>query len=568
MPLLAQKSCQMALCSRHLRKEDRMSNDQYAQRLAALTPQQRAALLQQLKRKQSNEAVPDDIIVPQSRTQRSFPLSFAQQRLWFLDQLDPNSPVYNIPQVLRWQGLLDIKCLQQAINTLVERHESLRTNFIIVDGTPRQLIAESRKITLKLVDLRAFPTAECERLALDLTYAAVQAPFHLSTDPLLRITVLRLSEREHFLVFVIHHSISDGWSCSIFFQELFALFEGFVTGKAVRLPPLRIQYADFSCWQRERLRGESLEQHLAYWKQQLAHIPMLQLPFDHPRPAEQTFHGGVAYLTLPEQLTTQLRDLAQREGCTLFMTLLAAFKTLLFRYTSQEDITVGSLIANRTHAEVERLIGFFVNTLVLHTRLQGTLTFRQLLSRVREVCFDAYAHQDLPFERLVDELQPERTLSYSPLFQVLFTLQNVPDATMSLAGLQITQLDLGPTTAKFDLSLFVSEQAHTINIEAEYNSDLFESSTIQRMLVHFQTLLQRCISAPDCRVEQLPLLSSQERQALLYTWNATEMTYADGSCIHQLFAAQAAATPESIVLIYEEQALTFHELDTRSRHLD
>lgn len=380
-------------------------------------------------------------------------LSFAQQRLWFLDQLQPGS-VYNIPVAVRLTGSLSIPVLQQTLNEIVRRHETLRTNFLTLEGQPLQVIAPTLNLALPLVDLRNFPQFEREAEVLHLAAKEAQQPFDLTKEPLLRITLLLLDQAEYVVLFTMHHIVSDAWSMGILIRELAVLYEAFAAGKPSPLPDLPIQYADFAAWQRQWLQAEVLEAQLSYWKQQLSgNLPVLQLPTDFSRLRVQTFRGATKSFSLPAELTKALKALSQQENVTLFMTLLAAFKTLLHRYTGQHDILVGSPIANRNRAEIEGLIGFFVNTLVLRTNIAGNPTFRELLHQVRKTTWEAYDHQDLPFEKLVEELQPERDLSYSPLFQVKFMLENAPKEDLNLPGLTLSSIRQENPTAKLDLSL-------------------------------------------------------------------------------------------------------------------
>jgi non-ribosomal peptide synthetase component F len=372
---------------------------------------------------------------------------------------------------------------------------------------------------------------------------------------LFRVQLLRLEEAEHMLLVTMHHIVYDGWSYDIFLRELAALYDAFSSGKPSPLPELPIQYADFAHWQREWLQGEVLESQRDYWKQQLnGSLPILQLPTDYPRPPVQTYQGGYQSLELPKNLTQALKDLSQQERGTLFMTLLAAFQTLLYRYTGQEDIIVGTPIAGRNQVEAEGLIGFFVNTLALRTYLSGNPSFQELLGRVREVALGAYAHQDLPFEKLVEELQPERDRSRTPLFQVMFVLQNTPTSALELPGLTVNSLNIDSGTAKFDLTLFIMETAQGLRASLEYNTDLFNAATITRMLGNFQTLLEGIVANPQQRLSDLPLLTAAEQHQLLVEWNNTQTDYPSNTCIHQLFEAQAEQTPNAVAAVFGKRA--------------
>src|SRR5439155_5432359 len=381
----------------------------------------------------------------------SIPLSFAQQRLWFLDQLEPDSSVYNIFSGLRLKGPLDIGALEQGLNEIVRRHEALRTIFYVVEGQPVQIILPSLSLPLPVMDLSHLPEIEREAEVGRLANEEAQRPFDLCLGPLMRATLLRLNDADHVLLLTVHHIASDGWSKGVLFRELSVLYEAFTNGKPSPLEELPVQYADFAQWQREWLQGDVLETQLGYWKTQLDNIQILQVPTDQPRPAILRYRGASQSIVLSKKLTEALRTLSRQQDVTLFMTLLAAFQTLLHRYTGQGDIVVGSPIANRNRTEIEGLIGFFVNTLVLRSDLSDNPTFRELLARVRAVALGAYAHQDLPFEKLVEELQPERNLSQNPLFQVMFILQNVPSSAPKLGGLTLSPLDADTDTTKFDL---------------------------------------------------------------------------------------------------------------------
>ena len=527
-------------------------------------------------------------IVPVARDGELW-LSFAQQRLWFLDRLRPGSAAYNMPAALHVTGRVDMTMLQQSLDEVVRRHKMLRTTFAAVEGRPVQVIAPAltlpplvfgpRDQRLPIVDLRELSETEREAETRRLTSEEAQQPFDLAQGPLLRMVLLRLDEEEHVLLMTMHHIISDGWSVGVLVQEIATLYQAFTTGEPSPLPELSIQYTDFAVWQREWLQGEVLEKQLGYWKQQLAGAPTaLELPTDRPRPPLQGYHGACQYFVLPRSLAEELKALSQREGGTLFMTLLAAFKTLLYRYTGQEDILVGSPIANRNRAEIEELIGFFVNTLVLRTELGGNPSFRELLGQVREVTLGAYAHQDLPFEMLVDELQPERNLSHSPLFQVMFVLQNMPMQPLTLPGLTLTPLNTDSGTAKFDLTLFMVETDRGLRGTVEYNTGLFDATTISRMMGHFQTLLKSIVADPEQRICDLPLLPEAEQHQLLVEWNDTEMDYPQDRCIHELFEAQVERTPDAVAVVFpstgpwpsghgKDRHLTYRELNRRANQL-
>jgi amino acid adenylation domain-containing protein len=498
----------------------------------------------------------------------AFPTSFAQQRLWFLHQWDSNTPLYNVARPFRLAGPLDVSALERSVNEIVRRHESLRTSFSMVDGQPVQVITPALTITVPVVDLSSIPEVEREAEALRLASEEARLPFDLSHGPLLRVTVLRLAEQEHCLLLTLHHIVSDGWSMSVLFRELSALYKALLTGKPSPLAELPIQYPDFAVWQRRWLQGEVLNRQLAYWKKKLADAPAaLELPTDRPRPPVQTYRGARQSLVLPKELNEALKTLSRRQGVTLFMTLLAAFQTLLYRYTGQDDIVVGSPIAGRNRKEIEGLIGFFVNTLVLRTDLSGDPSFRELLGRVRDGALDAYTHQELPFEKLVEELHPRRSLSHSPLFQVLFALQNVPTTGLQLAGLTVSGLKADRETATFDLSLQIVEESNSLKGTIEYNTDLFDEATIGRMRGHFQTLLESIVADPDRRISDFSLLTESERHQLLVEWNDTRPEYPKDRCIQQLFEEQVERTPDAVAIVFEGQELTYRELNRRANRV-
>jgi amino acid adenylation domain-containing protein len=495
-------------------------------------------------------------------------LSFAQQRLWFLNQLERQNTTYNISSGFHLSGTLNEAVLQQSIAEIVERHEILRTTLSVVDGVAVQVIHPNVNITISSVNLEALPDVEQAAEVQRLVKEESQCPFDLVQGPLLRLTLLRLGRESQILLLTIHHIISDGWSMGIFFHELSHIYTAFSGGESASLPKLPLQYADFAHWQKNWLQGEVLETQLEYWKQQLVGVPpLLDLPTDRPRPTVQSFRGSTQTFELSGTLTQQIKKLGSQSGTTLFMTLLAAFGTLLGRYSNQEDIVVGSPVAGRNRSEIESLIGFFVNTLVLRVDLSGNPSFRELLRRTRQVTLDAYSHQDLPFEKLVEELQPERNLSYNPLFQVMFVLQNAGSKDWEFPGLTLTPLEIESVTAKFDLTLAMEERESGLRGVLEYNSDLFDSPTITRMLGHFQTLLAGIVANPEQRVSELPLLTQAERHQLLVEWNDTQAEYPKDKCIHQLFEEQVEKTPDAVALVFDDERLTYRELNARANQL-
>lgn len=539
-------------------------------RLDNLSEEKRELLLQKLQTHKQISSTGDINQVPPlvavSREQ-TVPLSFAQQRLWFLDQLEGGSANYNMAAGVRLIGSLQVAALEQAIAEIVQRHEVLRTNFQTVDGTAIQVIAPTCTITLPVLDLQALTTEEKSTQVQRLAKEEADKLFDLANDSLLRITLLKLREEEHILLVTMHHIISDGWSIEIFFREMTTLYEAFFMGTPSPLAPLPIQYTDFAHWQRQWLQGEVLEKGLSYWKQQLAEIPpLLSLPSDRPRPNTQSFQGNVERFQIQPGLTKKLKELSLQSGATLFMTLLTAFAVLLSRYSNQSDIVVGSPIANRNRKEVEPLIGFFVNTLLLRVDLQGEPSFSELLNQVRQVALDAYTHQDVPFEKLVEELQPERSLSYNPLFQVMFILQNTPQPQLKLAGLNLT-LEMENVTVNFDLSLSIEETGQELIGSWEYNTDLFDAATIKRMVGHFQTLLEGIVANPQQQVSKTSILTASERKQLLSEWNNTYKDYAQDKCINQLIEAQVEQTPTRIAVVFENKILTYLEVNHKANQL-
>src|SRR5579863_8934442 len=445
----------------------------------------------------------------------NLPLSFAQERLWFLDQLLPDNAIYNIFVALRLTGHLNVAVLERSLHTIIQRHEALRTTFTASEGHPEQAIAPQMHIALPVLDLSSLSYAEQEFTQKALMQAESYRPFDLLHGPLLRATLVRLHTGEHIFLLTMHHIISDGWSLGVFNRELVTLYEAYCQSQPSPLPALPIQYADFALWQRQRLQGDMLQKQLQYWRGQLTGAPaLLPLPTDRPRPAVQTFAGAVHNIVLSADLTAATKTLSQGEGVTLFTTLLATFQTLLSRYSEQDDISVGTYIAGRTHFETERLIGFFINNLVLRTDLSGNPSFRSLLQRASQVAQDAYAHQDVPFEHLIQELQPERNPGYTPFFQVMLIYQNMPWYAPNLSGLNFQAMNVDSTRSNFDLSLWVVEGSANLYLTFEYNTDLFDAATINRMADHFQNLLHAVVADPSQRISALPLLSEHEKRHL------------------------------------------------------
>ena len=496
------------------------------------------------------------------------PLSFAQQRLWFLDRLEPGSAFYNLPAALWIEGALDTEALERSLAEIIRRHEILRTTFPVIDGRPAQLLSPDASLCLKQLDLGHLAPTEMEEAVRQHAQEEARRPFDLGAGPVLRATLMRLGAEAHVLVLVMHHIVSDGWSVGVLVRELSALYGAYVRGEGSPLGELPIQYADYAWWQRERLAGAELERQLAYWRERLSGAaPVLELPTDRPRPAVQTYRGGRHAFALPASVAEEIRALSRRAGATLFMTLLAAFQTLLQRHTGQEEVSVGTPIAGRGRAETADLIGFFVNTLVLRTGFDGDPTFAELLARVREVCLGAYSHQEVPFERVVEELQPERDLSRTPLFQALFVLQHAPIEPPHLAGLELRALEIGDAAARFDLTLETTETGEGLRGEFIYNADLFEAATVARMSEHFANLLRAVASGPDERVSRLQLSSPEELRQLLAGWDSARTDYPRGRCVQELFEAQAERTPDALAVRSDEESLSYRELNERANRL-
>lgn len=477
--------------------------NELTERTAELSLKRRALLVQKLMQRLPERDGTQTI--SRRKEGDALPLSFNQEGLWFLDQLEPDSPRFCLSGNLRLKGELKVKVLKESINELVKRHEALRTTFKAVDEDPLQFIAPALRLNLPVYDLRHLPPAERETEADRLACGEALRPFDLADGPLLRVMLLRVEDHEHVMLLTMHHIISDGWSLLLFIEEMAAFYESLSTGNQVQIRPLPIQYADFAHWQRERLQGETLETQLAYWQKQLGgRLPTLALPTDRPRPPVQTYWSAEQTLTLPPSLFDALKNLGQKTGDTVFMTLLAAFQTLLYRYTGQDDMIVGSPIAGRRWSETEGLIGYFVNMLPLRLDFSGVSSFRDLLKHVREVVLGAYAHQDLSFSKIVAALQPERDLSRSPIFQVVFILID-PLPTINLSELTLTPLLVDRQTIKYDLIMFMQHNEAGLHGLLMYNTDLFDEQTISGMLTHFKVLLEAVATNPDQALLDIPL---------------------------------------------------------------
>jgi amino acid adenylation domain-containing protein len=541
--------------------EDRLKNRGFsAQKLALL-----ASLLDE-------EGVRQAPSLKRISREGELPLSSAQMRLWLFDQLEPGSSAYNIPVRHDFKGPFDVAAFERSLSEIVRRHEVLRTCYLRVDGRPVQKIVPPESFRVPVIDLqdslRGLPEAAREQEVASLASAFAKQPIELGSAPLLRANLLKLSGDEHVLLFNVNHIAYDWWSFGVFEKELAALYDAFVRGEASPLTDLPLQYVDFTAWQQERLQGEILREQLEYWQKKLGgEMPTLELPTDRPRPAIQTYNGTFVSSAISKELTEGLKTLSQREGTTLFATLLGAFKVLLQRYTGDDDILVGVPIAGRNRAEIEGLIGFFVNALVMRTDLSGDPSFRQFLRRVHETSLGAYAHQDLPFEKLVEVLNPKRDSSRSPMFQVMLSMLNTPMQPLQLPGLQHRRTMLDSGTAKFDITLYAIEEPTGLSFTCEYNSDLFHSDRIERMLGHLEVLLGSIVDDPDRRLSELPILTEEERQEILIGWNDTRLAYPQDVLLHQLFERQAERTPEAVAVEFGGDQLTYGELNRRANQL-
>ena len=490
------------------------------------------------------------------------PLSYAQQRLWFIDQFEGGTGIhYNVPWPLRLKGDLNVSALQKAFDAIIQRHETLRTTFTSRGGKAVQKIANVLHIDFPIIDVT-------EEQVADYLSSYATHIFDLSAGPLVKAALLRLSDKEYVLLINMHHIISDGWSLGVLGQELADLYLAYCDRIDSPLIPLPIQYVDYADWQRKWLKGEVMEQQISYWKEQLQGAPaLLELPTDRTRPAIQRFEGTYYPFTFPIELTRQLEQLSQKEGVTLFMLLLAGFNVVLARYSGQNDICIGTPIANRQRAELEGLIGFFVNTLVMRNKINCATDFKDFLQQVKETALSAYAHQDLPFEHLVGTLNPERSMSYMPLFQIMFAMQNDSDVTIKLPNITTSLEDCGTHTARTDLTMSIRASSECIEGAVEYSTNLFDQDTIQRMIEHYQVLLEGIVANPGQKIYELPMLSKAERHQILYDWNNTRAAYSQDKCIHQLFEAQAERIPSAIAVIYENQKLSYGELNRKSSQL-
>src|SRR5262245_50603503 len=506
--------------------------------------------------------------IPRRPPSPTAPLSFAQQRLWVLQQLQPELIAYNMPRIWRLRGALDVPALRRTLDALVERHEVLRTTYRHGDPEPVQVIAEGVSVDLPVVDLAGLDADAREAEMMRRLAGEARRPFDLASPPVLRALLVRMAPEEHVLLVANHHICSDGWSVGIMAREMSALYAAFSEGREPALSPLPIQYADYAVWQRGWLEGPALRDQLGYWRERLAGAPPeLELPADRPRPPEQSYLGSRHPVMMSPALAEAVRALSRAERATPFMTLLTAFYTLLFRHTGQPDLVVGTAIAGRTRIETEPLIGFFVNTLALRGDCSGDPTFRELLARVRSAALSAYANQDMPFEKLVQDLRPERRLDRSPLVQVMFVLQDGTRPELVLPGVTVSGVELEARSAQFDLSLSVTDTPAGLSVRADYSSDLFDPSTVARFLGHYQRVLEGAVADPARRISAIPILSAAERRQALVEWNAPGPGAGAVSCLHELFEAQAARRPDAVAVSLGAERLAYGDLNARANRL-
>ena len=505
--------------------------------------------------------------IPRRPPGSSAPLSFAQERLWFLDRMEPGLASYNLPTGMRFRGRMDEAALERAIGALVRRHESLRTTFREEGDSAVQAIAPFEGYALPVEDLRALDEAEREAAVRRWAVEEAERPFDLAAGPLFRARLLRVGDEDRVLLLCFHHAVSDGWSIGVFVGELAAVYRAFRDGESSPLAELPVQYADYAAWQRAQLRGPALERQLAYWKERLAGAPeLLELPTDRPRPAVQTYGGAREGMDLPLELRERLEALGRAEGATLYMVLLAAFQVLLGRYAGTGDVVVGSPVSGRTRREVEGVVGVFVNTLVLRADLSGDPSFRDALGRVRAATLGAFEHQAVPFEKVVGEVQPERSLSHSPIFQALFALQNAGGGPASVWGAEMGYVGMDAGTTRFDVSLDCTTHERGVFCALEYRTDLFERSTVRRMLEHLRRLLEQVADEPEARLSALELMGEEERRQVVEAWNDTAAPY-PVACIHHFFEAQAEFTPDALALVSGDETVTYRALDERANRL-
>jgi amino acid adenylation domain-containing protein len=539
-------------------------NAALTQRLENLSPAKRVLLEMKLKGKTPSSKDPFSI-QPQKNSGLA-PLSFNQESLLFMERLNPNTSTYNVYEAVRLTGELNFAALQQTFDSVAARHEALRTTFAEIDGQPQQIVAPPQPVPIQVINLSQSPIEKRESEAFGILNNEVNQPLNLQQCPLFKATLIKLSERENLLLVMMHHIISDGWSIGVFWKEFTHFYKSFSQGKKPDLPKLPIQFGDYSAWAREQLEKDLIRQ-TEYWKQQLAGAPsLLELPTDRPRPAIQSPRGAQEISLFPANLRDELKKLSQQENATLFMTLLAAFNILLARYTGQEDLVVGSPIAGRNKTETENLIGYFVNTLALRNDLSGDPTFREILGRIKNTTLDAFSHQELPFEKIVAAVCPQRSLSYNPIFQVAFALQENSESLLKIPGLEICPVKLGSITSKFDLFLSAKESAGGLAVTVEYSTDLFEAATIQRLMRHYQNLLETLVANPNQRISEMSFLSDSELHQLLVEWNETTTEFPN-KCLGELFEIQAEKNSEQIAIVTNEGDISYKQLNERSNKI-
>ena len=542
-----------------------------SERISALTPEQRALFDARLKQKglHTHTTAPQTIPRRHDSDSATCPASIDQERLWFIDQLQPGNTAYNIFNASRIRGSLNVAIMERVINELIQRHEVLRTTLKSVDGLPLQVIAPELKITLEPVSLQHLPEEERYDEAVRLTTEEFARPFDLEKGPLVRVGLLRLAEDDFVLQVNMHHAITDRWSFAVFEKELAVLYQAFATGQPSPLPELPIQFADYAVWQRERMNGDEYKKDLEYWLRQLAGAPfVLDFPTDFPRPPIQNFQGARVYVSYPKSLLNGLKELSRREGVTMFMTLMAAFKTLIYRYTNQQDILISTPIGTRLRPETENLVGYLLNLLIVRTDLSGNPSFRELLKREQDSCVGAFAHQEVPFGKLVQELKPKQDPSRNPIAQVAFLYLDFPEATaMQFLGLTANHIDIDNGASRFDITLAMTETPDGFTISIEYIRDIFEHGRMERMAKHLQVLLEGIIANPDAHLSDLPVLTIEERQQLLQQWNDTAHQFNSNLLVHQLFEQQTALRPDAPVILFEDQTLTFSQINSRANQL-
>lgn len=520
-----------------------------------LSPEKKRALLERLLREKAGQPA-------------TAPLSSGQERLWFLDRLEPNSPLYNIPTALRLTGELNETALRDALNEIVRRHEALRTTFASNEGAPVQKVNAPSAVPFAVVDLSKAVNGSRDAEVRRRIHEAANEAFDLSRDVMIRATLLKLGPQEHVLILVAHHIATDEWSLRVLFKELALLYEARVTGREMNLPALPIQYSDYANWQHDWLKSAAFNEHLDYWRKQLdGCTPNLELPTDAPRSAAGSHRGGLTQHVVPAQTLDAIKALSRRENATLFMTLLATFNVLLHRYTRQDDILVGSPIAGRTRVEMEELIGFFVNTLVLRAKMRDDISFTELLQQVRETTMAAYSHHDLPFEKLVETLHPERSASGSPLVQVMFAFESGYVDEQLLPSLRVELMEVETGTAKFDLTLVAQEERGALKLIAEYDADLYSAPMIERLLGHFGNLLKSIAAQPEMHIAKHDFLGDTEKKRLLIEWNNTQREYPRNESVSRLVEHWAATRPKSPAVSYGKTTLSYVELNARANQL-